>query len=117
MTDASNVLRQKQAAPRKFDLIFLADVWEHIPSYRLLSLWESISTLLKTTGTLYIHIPNEETQNAEQLRVSGGQFFEEVVRVDVLREQASCFGMVVTQVLPEPGYESIFVRHLQQYEH
>lgn len=110
MTDASSVLRREYAAPRKFDFIFLADVWEHIPSYRLLPLWESISMLLKPTGTLYIHIPNEEKQRGEQLH--GGQFFEEVVRVDDIRKQARCFKMTVTRVSHEPEYDSILLQHL-----
>lgn len=104
-----NVLRRGHAAPRQFDLIFLADVWEHIPSYRLLPLWESISVLLKPTGTLYIHIPNEEKQKGKQSRDSG-QFFEEIIRIDDIQKQASCFRMILTHVSHEPGYDSILLK-------
>merc|ERR1719291_315417 len=63
ITDASMFLPSN--AP-KSDLIFLADVWEHIPLYRLRPLWESISSLLKPTGKLYVHIPDEKKQYREQ---------------------------------------------------
>lgn len=111
VTDARNVLRREHAAPHKFDFIFLADVWEHIPSYRLLHLWESISSLLKPEGTLYIHIPNEEKQKEEQRR-GGGQFFEEVVRLDDIRKQASCFELILTHVSHEPEYDSYLLKLL-----
>ena len=81
----------------QFDLIFLADVWEHIPSYRLGPLWHTIVSLLKPSGKLYIHIPNEAKQKAEQARSGHGQFFEEIVQVEDLRQQAECFGMKIEE--------------------
>ena len=80
-----------------FDVIFLADVWEHIPSYRLGPLWHTIVSLLKPSGKLYIHIPNEAKQKAEQARSGHGQFFEEIVRVVDIQEQAECFGMRIEE--------------------
>ena len=51
---------------------------------------------------MYIHIPSEAKQLQEQAQKSAsaasGQFFEEIVRVAVLREQADCFGMQVAAV-------------------
>jgi len=80
-----------------FDIIFLADVWEHIPSYRLGPLWHTIVSLLQPHGKLYIHIPNEAKQKAEQARSGHGQFFEEIVRVKDIQQQAECFGMKIEE--------------------
>ena len=87
---------------REFDIIFLADVYEHIPGYRLQSLWENIVALLKPCGKLYLHIPTEKTQVAEQAK-AGSQFFEEIVRTETLQKQANCFGMKIEQTSPDEG--------------
>ena len=106
ITDAQNVL----PVGASFDLIFLADVWEHIPSYRSKSLWESIVALLKPTGRLYIHIPNEAKQKREQEK-KDGQFFEEIVLTDTFRRQAECYGFRITDIEEEAnGYVSIVAR-------
>lgn len=92
----------------QFDVIFLADVWEHIPPYRLGYLWNNISKLLKRTGKLYIHIPNEAKQRAEQT-IGGGQFFEEVVLVEDLLKQARCFGMTLQELGTDDNSEHSYI--------
>ena len=92
----------------RFDLIFLADVWEHIPPYRLGYLWRNIATLLKPTGKLYIHIPNEAKQRAEQ-STGTGQFFEEIVLVEDLVKQAKCFGMTLEELGSDDNSERSYI--------
>ena len=107
ITRAAGILSSGGARDLRFDLIFLADVWEHIPAYRLKSTWETVVTLLKPTGRLYIHIPDEQTQMQEQ-RKKKGQYFEQIVRVEDFKKEAECFGMSVLQIEGEKlGYVSI----------
>ena len=107
ITRAAGILSSGGARDLRFDLIFLADVWEHIPAYRLKSTWETVVTLLKPTGRLYIHIPDEQKQMQEQ-RTKKGQYFEQIVRVEDFKKEAACFGMSVLQIEREKlGYVSI----------
>jgi SAM-dependent methyltransferase len=107
ITRAADVLKKGGAGDVLFDVIYLADVWEHIPSYRLKHLWETIVSLLKPTGLLYIHIPGVEMQLAERNN-DKAQFFEQVVRVDDFQKQAECFSMEIRQTEYEKsGYVSV----------
>merc|ERR1712216_83228 len=71
----------------KFDLIYMADSYEHIPSYRKRHLWEVIKRHSRVGTQLYIHIPtpgkqkreNEENAAAEHDR----QYVEEVIQYKV----------------------------------
>jgi len=114
ITNAGNVLPSKNY----FDIIFLADVWEHIPSYRHGPLWHTIASLLKPSGKLYIHIPNEAKQKAAQASQGHGQFFEEIVRVRDIQEQAECFGMRIEERGTDDDkvdtYESIVLSFAQK---
>jgi len=107
ITRAASILSSGGAQDQRFDLIFLADVWEHIPAYRIKNTWETVVTLLKPKGRLYVHIPDEQTQMMEQ-RKKKGQYFEQIVGVEDFTKGAECFGMKVLEVKREKlGYVSI----------
>jgi len=114
----------------KFDVIYLADVWEHIPSYRVVPLWLLVKQFLKpASGILYIHIPSPAKQAWERDHLAGvfektkagataKQFFENTVTVDEIRKGATCVGLNILKVeehgslkTPVSQSISIFVGH------
>ena len=73
-----------------FDMIYMADSYEHVPKYRELHLWESLVRLSHFGTKLYIHIP---TPTKQKYSLGGAQqYLEKVVEYDDLLHTAACFG-------------------------
>ena len=67
----------------------------------MVHLWEEVAALLKPSGKVRRgRDPDPSVQGLTWAPSSAasGQFFDEIVRVAVLREQADCFGMQVAAV-------------------
>ena len=100
---------------KTFDVILLTDSMEHIPRYRLKSLWNVIHLHSQEDAFVYIHVPTPE----RQLRTSTGQggdvqHCEEVVQYSELIAMAACFGFQLSHFKLDAdgsgGYASILLQ-------
>lgn len=100
-----------EGVPIKFDVISMADSFEHVPAYRKEALWESIRKHSKEGTRLYIHIPTPAKQQQEQAAEQGGhsQYFEEIIQYDTTEQQGRCLaGFRLDSVIEAfPDYASL----------
>ena len=88
---------------KTFDVVYMADSYEHIPAYRYWSLWSVLHAHTHQGSHVYIHAPTPEIQRAEQRskkkRGAGkaGQYFEEVVTRKCLERLAEQFNFTLYQ--------------------
>jgi trans-aconitate methyltransferase len=96
-----------------FELIYMADSYEHIPSYRKRHLWEVLKRHSKVGTMLYIHIPTpgkQRHENEEKEQAEHGQYIEEVIQYKVTVRMAACWGSFRKLSLQEhdiDGYASL----------
>ena len=87
LTCAKDIFNSEGERDLRFDLIFLINVWEHVPQYRLKNLWLTIVALLKPNGRLYIYGYLEHKYKGSDLTH--------------FTKQAQCFGMEILQIAEE----------------
>ena len=76
---------------KTFDVIYMADTYEHVPAHATTNLWQTLEAHARKNTILYIHSPDTTTQLREET-AAHAQAVEEVVPPDLMILQAACSG-------------------------